>query len=364
MPAAAIAAAAPRRMIVLASRASAGVGVEMAVKVPPSRGGRTACSLRQPRLGVTGPASLFDRDVVSHDGGTWLGHTSRMQAVAALVAPGRPARSAGWAANVLGAITIVVALAGAGLALRTNGGLQWASADWLVSLVGTFAYAVPGAQLAARRPRNSVGWLCLLIGAAYATSHLAAAYGTYGLRTAPGGLPGAVWMRWLGLWVWSVAYGLIPSVLLLVVPTGRLVSSRWRPVMWAAATGVACLAGAWALTPYHARDAAVSMPHVTNPVGVSWGPSLFVVAGALLVVGVAGGLASLVVRYRRTRGSEREQVSWVLLGAAGTVFLLTIAWTLPYDGLGQHLGTLALVPLPACLAVAVLRHGLWDVTAA
>lgn len=304
------------------------------------------------------------RDMMSRDGRMDAGHTSRVSVLTCPPAPARRVRIAASIANGLAAITVVAALTAAGLSFRNLGGIEVVSAEWLGGLVGAFAYALPGAYLAARRPGNAVGWLFLTIGMAYAIADLSAAYGTYGLETTPGSLPAASWARWLGLWVWSVAYGLIPSLLLLVVPTGKLLSKRWRPVAWFAGAGVVVLAGAWALTPYGARDAVVSMPEVTNPVGVSWGPSLFLVAGPLLIVGVIGGLLSLGIRYRRADAEEREQVSWVLFGAGLAVTLLVAARLLPYDGPGQYVGALALVPLPLCIAVAVFRHGMWDVSAA
>jgi len=92
--------------------------------------------------------------------------------------------------------------------------------------------AFVGALLAARRPSNAMGWLCLagalLGGSQFATR----AYATQGLIADPGSLPGAQFAAW---WSGSVAtsgFYVITMLLPLLFPTGGPPSPRWRPILW------------------------------------------------------------------------------------------------------------------------------------
>lgn len=278
-------------------------------------------------------------------------------------ATARPAgrlRFVTMSAPVIGAATLVIALLGLSLELRAHGASTFSDVDWLVGLVGALGYAIPGAQVTTRRPGNVVGPLCMGIGAVYALSYFASTYGSYGLEAAPGSLPAANLAQWLGLWIWVLAYGSIPTVLLFVVPDGRLPSPRWRPLLAIGIAGIVAAGLGWATTPYDRRDAPVGTPS-DNPFGTSWGPTVRDAAIPMLLIAAVAGLAAVAVRYRRAVGVERDQVSWVLLGALATAALLGVAAVFPYGGAGQYIGAAALLPLPASLGVAVLRHRLWDV---
>lgn len=262
--------------------------------------------------------------------------------------------------GVLATTALVLVLAGMGLQLRGEGASMFRDVSWFVGLVGALGYAVPGAQVMARSPGNLVAPLCLGIGLVYALSYTTASYGTYGLETVPGSLPGAAIAQWCGLWIWALAYSTIPTVLLLVAPHGTLLSPRWRPALWVACLAVLLAGLGWAVTPYERRDAAVSTT-TTNPVGAPWGPAVLSAAIPILLLSSAAGLIAVVLRYRRATGIERDQASWVVIGALATGALLGLGVLLPYGGLGQYIAAAALVPLPLSLGVAVLRHGLWDV---
>src|SRR6266508_2135590 len=98
------------------------------------------------------------------------------------------------------------------------------------------AYPTVGAVIVARRPRNPVGWLCCAVGLLLGPAFFGQDYAWYALVREAGSLPGGQVMAWLGQWPWRVVLGLL-SFLLLLFPSGRLVSARWRPVAWAAAAG-------------------------------------------------------------------------------------------------------------------------------
>jgi hypothetical protein len=92
-------------------------------------------------------------------------------------------------------------------------------------------YSVIGAVIASRLPKHPIGWLCCAIGLIAAIDHFGGEYSLYALLALPHSLPGGRAMLWLQGWFWMLFIGLI-VFLLLLFPTGRLPSSRWRPFAW------------------------------------------------------------------------------------------------------------------------------------
>jgi hypothetical protein len=176
-----------------------------------------------------------------------------------------------------------------------------------------------GAVLAGRRPRHPVGWLLLMLGLAVTASGVVDGYARYGLLARPGALPAARWLAVFSpatLYLGFVCVGLV----LLLTPSGSLPSPRWR--WWArlAAAGPVVFLLALAvgpglvIAPYDPVIDQVTSPALAGAVGVA-----IAVAVAIAVGGLVVGVWSLVVRYRRARGVEREQLRWVAFAAALTV---------------------------------------------
>ncbi len=151
----------------------------------------------------------------------------------------------------------------------------------------------------------------------------------YGLLTQPGALPDAALAGAIGVPLRSVGFYLIVTFLLLIFPTGRLPSPRWRWLAWAtlAVTILACLSqlldetlstGSEQLTPF------------TNPLGVIPSATADVLQAlfgfALTFACVIGCSVSVVVRFRRTRGVERQQIKWLVVAGAwpALAFLVVI----------------------------------------
>jgi signal transduction histidine kinase len=221
------------------------------------------------------------------------------------------------------------------------------------------AFATVGALLVWKRPANPIGWLLSASGLSYALA-------TTGLVLLQ--FPEArAWGNWLG-WMFFAGAGFAVFVLLLF-PTGSLPSRRWRPVAWAAGIGAATWALGNAFAPI---SLASSSP---NPIGMA-GPAgrIFdVLARAGLVLVAATGLAaivSLVLRYRRARAVEREQVKW-LVYAGGLIVVAALAVTPIEKVLGSgsnaannlenavSTGAFALVPI--AIGIAIFRYHLYDI---
>jgi hypothetical protein len=224
-------------------------------------------------------------------------------------------------------------------------------------------FALVGGVVAARRPRNPVGW-CIGAGALlWAIGVLASAiywHIAFGRVHSPAA---ARYVAWLGSWTFIPAFVLLLCLVPLLFPTGAPPGPRWRIVVWTAsvAGGVAALSTALASGPLDTADFA----WVDNPFGIA-GLGLRAVAGvSFAAVGAAAltGLVSVVVRYRRAQGLERLQVRW--LAVASCVLIVGGVGGSALSGwLGSGAGWLGVLMGLLCVAVAIgialLRYRLYD----
>ena len=231
------------------------------------------------------------------------------------------------------------------------------------------SYPVVGALVGARQPRNLVGWALCAVGVCFTLQLASDPYARYALVTSPGLLPGGVWVAWAGTLCFAPIFTLVVVVLPLVFPTGRLLSPRWRLVAW---SGLAFML--LALVGNGLRPDAVKVSglgSVANPVAVpaAWTPWLdrLVGLGALLLVpSIGGAVAAVVVRFRRARGVERQQLKWCSYAAA-LLPLPFIVHDLPELGievppvLVQMLYVLVLSLLPLSVGIAIGRYRLYDI---
>jgi signal transduction histidine kinase len=232
-------------------------------------------------------------------------------------------------------------------------------AEGVLLWVGFGMFAAMGALLVGKRPGNAVGWVLAaapLLLVAGATGDLYAAW-VMTTRGEPDAL--AVLGAWLQSWYWlallAVAFVLLP----LLFPDGRLPSRRWRPAAAVVGVGLLGLAGLGMITEtLTGQDVDY---RIDNPIGIDGAPGaeqspLFPVFGAALAFGLVLAVAAVVVRFRRSRGAERQQMKWFVFAAAPLVALP------PSELLPGWLGSiplmLVLFGLPVAIATAVLRYRL------
>ena len=253
-----------------------------------------------------------------------------------------------------GLLALVGGLVGMALhAVNAAAGRTVEPSFWLMQVAVAVAYGL----LALAVRRAATVWLrstVLLIALFAAVSLLASEWAQ--------AVPGSDWLLWLGSWSWAPGYVAILALLPGLLPDGEVPSPRWRAVPVLGLAAVVLAGGSWALTPYDAQDFPGPLAGSTNPVGVDFVASAPAQALALTVtlLAVGGGVAALVVRWRRAEGVARQQLKWVLLGVAATLTLAALARVLPVP-LAEAVAAAAMLPLPAVVAVAVLRFGLWDV---
>jgi hypothetical protein len=218
-----------------------------------------------------------------------------------------PAAAAWLAWSVLGS-TMLLLLAGVGIVLGVEPGAPYDS--WLILLVNAPVFATIGAVLAARRPDHPIGWLFCGIGLANAAQLVTGSYAAAALSRA---LPGGAVAAWVTEELRLLAFGAIVLSLLLF-PTGRLPSWRWRWVVGLGAVGLASLMAREGLTPGPSQEL---LGH-RNPFGLTGVPGLLDGLGLLEELFYMAELAavlSLVLRLRRARGVERQQLKWFVYAA-------------------------------------------------
>ena len=226
--------------------------------------------------------------------------------------------------------------------------------------VVVLAFALVGALVASRLPGNPIGWLCLAIGLALSLGGMADTYNVYALANRPSSLPGGEYAAWLENWAWVPAVGLIGTFMVLLFPDGRLPSRRWRTVAWFSGAVLVLASLSEAFSPGRLGEA----PNVANPLGIesARGALELVHSASFLLLPFCFVLSalSMVVRFRRSAGEERQQLKWfaaaaVLLGAC-----FPFVFVVP-SGAYEDLVTLLFAGLPIAVGVAVLRYRLYDI---
>jgi hypothetical protein len=107
---------------------------------------------------------------------------------------------------------------------------NWDFSDVFGDVVN-MALPVAGFVLASRRPGNRIGWLALTAGLTLGLSSFTGQYEQRALVAAPGSLPAGPAALWVSTWIWPISLAML-AFLLLLFPTGRLRSRRWRPAAW------------------------------------------------------------------------------------------------------------------------------------
>jgi hypothetical protein len=263
-----------------------------------------------------------------------------------------------WVAwSLLGAYTVGI---GATVVLAVaDGRLQ---RDWQGLIAQTLAfaaYSAVGALIVARRPDNAMGWVFSAIGLLAATMLVAGEYAQYAYLSRPRPLPGAIVAAWLPPTAVYALYLSTVTLPLLLFPTGRPLSPRWRPVLWITAAEIA---GLTVQAGTHPELLLGDGNHViANP--LAFAGAYLPRAGQVdwvIFVPVTAALVSMLIRFRRARGDERQQLKWFAYGAALTVVLAMLGF-LRFPRADTLSSALTLGLLPVAAGVAILRYRLYEI---
>jgi hypothetical protein len=273
------------------------------------------------------------------------------------------------AAWSLGAVTMLFLAALVPLALAA----RQTESD-IANFAIVLAVAPIGLAVARRQPGNPLGWMFLAVAALSALGPAAGAYAVLSYRLGHH-LPLSVAAVFLALY-WCPVIVTFPLVILLF-PDGRLPSPRWRPVLW----GYLAVGACWPVSVYAVAIGAVAtgdlrivpggdLRAVDYPAGSSaWLGSVEAVILPVLAVFWLVFVARQVLSWRRADGERRQQLKWLMSGAAvcmaATAFI-AVGATLdtsasPAIQAVTNAVAIGILALPVSIGVAILKYRLYDI---
>jgi hypothetical protein len=270
---------------------------------------------------------------------------------------------------IVAALAIGLGLARLGLVIADVGGPhtiagvkmpESTAVDTLPETLMMALFAGIGALVAARRPRNPVGWLLLTTGVFFGLLLFSERLGWHHLLADRVISDRAADWLWLANWTWIPAVVPLFIFIPLVFPTGRPLSPRWARLLWAASVAVALFVASSALNPGPLEN----YKAVQNPFGTGHAATILEgVSFALVIVCALASVASLLLRFRRSHGIERQQIKWVWAAGALLVasFVLSGALQTVSPGAADIIQFAGLVGIPIAVAVAILRYRLYDI---
>lgn len=265
---------------------------------------------------------------------------------------------AAWAFPVL-----ALTLAGAALA----SGKRADTAASVVFVCVPLAFGVVGAAIVARRPANGIGWLFCMFSIGIPAEEFISAR-----LAAPGSLSSLeVWAAWVSYWLWAPTLAALVTYLPLTFPHGRVRGRGATLILAGAAVGAAMIVLGNALAPgYFADMADTKAMRVVpvNPTAVHGHARLLEALTAVgpMFVGIAmvASITSLVRRFRRAAGTQRQQLKWFVFALCIAAVALLIQMVLYESGretLAQAVFGAGFVWLPVAIGLAIFRHGLYDI---
>jgi hypothetical protein len=238
---------------------------------------------------------------------------------------------------------------------------------WLDNTLTAVFYPSVGAIVASRRPENPVGWLLCLYGLGTSIGYFCAEYAIYALLAQPNSLPAGEAMAWIVSWVLPILNGLMVFYILLF-PTGRLPSRRWRWLGWLT---VAFVVVGVILAAFSSGALMGFLGPIQNPLGIEGFSNIYYKAVVFTMASLLTLAAALAVfiRLRRAIGVERQQIKWFAYAAVAYVSAGILAYIIPrvidtplwFERVSFALN-IALIPaIPITIGIAILRYRLYDI---
>ena len=249
-----------------------------------------------------------------------------------------------------------------GIVVGAVGGASGSAGDvanGVAAVLVFLAVAVVGGLVASRQPRNPIGWALCGFSVFVAVSAVAAGYAEAAPGEAREGL--GRWAAWFANWSY-VSFFVLAIFLLLYFPDGRLLSPRWRAAAWGGGVGIAAFAAGTAFEPGHLHD----YPEIENPVRLDRALiDAIGTAGMLLTIaGLVAGAAAVVIRYRRSSGLERQQITWLAFAAVVAVVAIVVGGTiggLGREAVGNTVILVGMLAIPVAIGIAMLRYRLYEI---
>jgi hypothetical protein len=222
----------------------------------------------------------------------------------------------------------------------------------------SLGFGLIGLLILTRRSGNRIGWAAFGLAISIATTSiltdLSTAFGGRGslIGTTLDVVSGISWLVWLSVFSWF----------LLLFPNGHLPSRRWRPFGWVLAVWPPLYLITAVLAPQSVSGGAPA-PNPFMTIGGAVGEFLNLalkVLGYGVAVVLIGTLVAAIVRFRHSRGSERQQLKWLAYWAVLLVasIVVNVAAT---NQVTVALTNLVISGLPITVAIAIFRYRLYDI---
>jgi len=236
---------------------------------------------------------------------------------------------------------------------------------WIENTASAIGFSTVGAVVVSRRhPRDPIGWLFCVVGFLFAVVHFVAEYAIYALLTEPGSLPAGEAAAWVYSWLFAPQLGL-GGLLLLLYPNGRLPSARWR---WFVRFSVLATSVTTLMAAVSPGQIDIGLGPIRNPLGIEGLPNVYKLAEALLLSMVLVAGSAQVLRLRRTRGVERQQIKWFAYAVTATAIGGLLRYVIPVALGAPWLQWVGFVPLvvgvvsiPIAMGIAILKYRLYEI---
>ena len=241
--------------------------------------------------------------------------------------------------------------------LPSNVGI-WSAAD-VADVLVNIGVPILGIVIVNKRPRNAIGWVFIVAGAALSLASFGQAYALHALLADPGALPAGQVLAWLSNVLWPIPLVCL-TLLFLLFPTGHLPSPRWRPVVWLVLVIYVLLTIASLIL------ATASWSDPFEGINVAAG-SVGDIARAAIVIAALGeivalllSVVSLVFRYRHSAGAERLQLKWFVSAAAIAAVAFSVGFFFN-TAVVSAIVSISLVFLYVAIGIAMLKHNLYEI---
>jgi signal transduction histidine kinase len=234
----------------------------------------------------------------------------------------------------------------------------WSVSD-VLDVVVSIGVPILGIVIVNKRPRNAIGWVFIVAGAALALAGFGQSYALHGLVAEPGSVPAGQALAWLSNVLWPIPIVCL-TLLFLLFPTGHLSSPRWRPVVWLVIAVYAVLTvvsiifatAGWS-DPFEGFDVAAG---TLGDLG--WIAIVIAVFGQ--IVALVLSVVSLVVRYRGSTADERLQLKWFVSAAAIAALAFSVGFFVD-SAIVSAIVSISLMFLYVAIGIAMLKHNLYDI---
>jgi hypothetical protein len=220
-----------------------------------------------------------------------------------------------------------------------------------LTLIFAFAcFGTVGMLITVQRPHNTVGWLFCAVGIGTGITTLSAAYTHYGSS-----LPGINFFNELGNVFWPINLILLLVFLPLLFPDGRLLTRRWRIVVWLTVTLLLLNEFTSLLATLPSARLAILGQVVKSDFWDTVNQDMQFVLLPLILL----ALVAVIRRFIRSKGPERQQMKWLTYGSAVAIGLVVVSFWV--NDPTNFLFAGAIICLPVSIGISILRYRLYDI---